>query len=155
MADKPVKLVIDASVVGGLTIEQREKIEAEAKDAFVRGAKEGNEELVAAARRLLEQVAEAHEAGAEIIEVPLTAEEKEDRAVREAAHAEALGAEEARTKEREKARTDLGTTLAEVDKLATKVAEGKASEAETQKALAHALAGVTALAHLLLDDRAS
>ncbi|MGH2962311.1 MAG: hypothetical protein ACRDL3_08980 [Solirubrobacterales bacterium] len=123
------RVVVDCSLVGGLTRETRERMRAEAAEAFARGVAEDDEDMVAAARRAVEKLTAAEAEGPAVVVEAFTAEEE---AARDAEEAQALERAKAEEKERKE-------TAALVEKLEA----GTASAEEQGAALARLLRGGT------------
>ncbi|MGH2714798.1 MAG: hypothetical protein ACRDM7_13115 [Thermoleophilaceae bacterium] len=121
------RVVVDCSLVGGLTSETRERMKAEAAEAFARGVAENDEDMVAAARRAVEKLTAAEAEGPAVVVEDFTAEEE---AARDAEETEAV----ARAKAEEQGRKEMAA-------LVKKLEAGTASPEEQGAALARLLRG--------------
>lgn len=142
MADR---VVIDASLVGGLTVEQREAQEAEALELLRAGKTEE-------AQAIITRLGEAYDAGAEVTVVPLS---EAELAQHETDQAEGTAAAEAAASLVANETTMQKAVHDQIDKLVTaaeRVASGNATATQQRDALVLSLQTTARLARLVLRE---
>jgi hypothetical protein len=146
------KIVVDVSLVGGLTPEARAAIRADALALFEAGVAENDPEKIEAAKRLLAQLSEAEAAGPAVERVAMTPEEEAQYAADQEEGAGQAAAEEMLRTNEATLRDRLRARVAESLELANKIENGTATPEERARAVVLALRGVVRLTVLELRE---